>query len=115
MPFRNVLNWYRSRIKHSGLDMSSKLGNQFICLFRMYQGFPGGLSGKESAFQAGDSGSIHGSERSPGEGNGYPLQCSCLENPTDRGAWWVTVHGVAKSWTRLSDHTTTVRRECYSL
>ena len=42
MPFRNALNWYRNRIKHSGLDMSSKLDNHFICLFRMFQGFPGG-------------------------------------------------------------------------
>ena len=42
-----------------------------------------------------------------GEGNGTPLQYSCLENPMDRGAWWATVHGVAKSWTRLSDFTFT--------
>ena len=42
MPFSNVLSWYRNRIKHSGLDMSSKLGNHFICLFTMFQGFPGG-------------------------------------------------------------------------
>ena len=42
MPFRNLLNWYRNRIKHSGLEMSSKWGNHFICLFRMFQGFPGG-------------------------------------------------------------------------
>ena len=46
---------------------------------------------------AGDPGSIPGSEKSPGEGNGYPLQYSCLENPMDRGAWWATVQGVAKS------------------
>ena len=46
-------------------------------------------------------GSIPGSGRSPEEGNGSPLQYSCLENPTDRGAWWATVHGVAKSWTQL--------------
>ena len=46
-----------------------------------------------------------GQEDSPGEGNGNPLQCSCLENPMDRGAWWATVHGVAKSRTRLSDFT----------
>ena len=59
--------------------------------------------GKESACNAGDLGLIPGSGRSPGEGNGYPLQCSCLENPMDRGAWWATVHGVAKSQTRLSD------------
>ena len=52
---------------------------------------------------AGDLGSIPGSGRSPGEGNGNPLQYSCLENPMDRGAWWATVHGVAKSRTQLSD------------
>ena len=45
-----------------------------------------------------DAGSVPGSERSPGEENGNPLQYSCLENPTDRGAWWATVHGVAKNW-----------------
>ena len=49
-------------------------------------GFPSGSDGKESACNAGDEGSIPGSGRSPGEGNGYPLQYSCLENPTDRGA-----------------------------
>ena len=51
-------------------------------------GFPGGSDDKESAFHAGDLGLIPGSERAPGEGNGYPLQYSCLENPMDRGAWW---------------------------
>ena len=55
-------------------------------------GFVGGLGGKES---------VPGSGRSPGEGNGNPLQYSCLENPVDRGAWWAVVHGVAESWTRL--------------
>ena len=50
-----------------------------------------------------DTGSIPGSERSPGERNGYPLQYSCLETSMDRGARWATVHGVAKNWTRLSD------------
>ena len=50
-----------------------------------------------------DLGLIPGSGRSPGEGNGYPLQCSCLENPIDRGAWQATVLGIAKSWTRLGD------------
>ena len=49
--------------------------------------------------------SIPGSGKSSGEGNGNPLQCSCLENPMDRGAWWAIVHGVAKSQTRLSDFT----------
>ena len=50
-----------------------------------------------------DTGSISGSGRSPGERNGNPLDYSCLENPKDRGAWWVTVHGVTKNQTRLSD------------
>ena len=58
---------------------------------------------KEAACNAGDPGSITGSGRSHAEGNCYPLQYSCLENPMDRGAWWPTVHGVRKSWTRLSD------------
>ena len=52
-----------------------------------------------------DMGSIPGSGRSPGEGNGNLLWYSCLENPMDRGAWWAIVHGVAKSWTRQSEHT----------
>ena len=64
---------------------------------------PGGSEGKESACKAGDPGSIPGSGRSPGVGNGNPLYCSSLENSMDRGAWWATFNGVAKSWTRLSD------------
>ena len=66
-------------------------------------GFPSDSNGKEFACTAGDSGSIPGSRRSPGEGNGNPLQYSCLENSMERGAWWATVNGVAKNWTRLSD------------
>ena len=69
--------------------------------------------GKVSAYNAGDPGSIPGSGRSPREGNGNPLQCSYLENPMDGGAWWTTVHGVAKSWTRLSDFTFTSTSLCY--
>ena len=60
-----------------------------------------------SEVKAGDPGSIPESGRSPGEGNGNPLQYSCLENPMDGGAWQATVHAVAKSWTRLSDFTFT--------
>ena len=60
---------------------------------------------KASACNVGDLGSIPGSGRFPGEGNGNPLQYSCLENPTDGGAWWATVHRVAKSRTQLSDFT----------
>ena len=66
-------------------------------------GFPGGSDGEESTCDAGDPGSIPGLGQSPGEGNGYPLQYSCLENPMDRGAWWATVHEVTQSWTQLSD------------
>ena len=62
-------------------------------------GFPGGSEVKASALNAGDLGSIPGSGRSPGEGNGTPLQCSCLENPMEGGAWQATVHRVAKSQT----------------
>ena len=65
-------------------------------------GFPGGSEVKASACNVGDPGSIPGLGRSPGEGNGNPLQYSCLENPMDGGAWWAPVHSVAKSRTRLS-------------
>ena len=61
--------------------------------------FPGDSDGKASAYNAGDLGLIPGSGRSPGEGNGNPLQYSCLENPMDREAWEATVHGVAKTRT----------------
>ena len=60
---------------------------------------------KASAYNARYPGSIPGSGRSPGEGNGNPLHYSCLENPMDRGAWQATVHGVAKSQTQLSNFT----------
>ena len=62
-------------------------------------GFPGSSNGKESACNAGDLGSILGLGRSSGEGNGNPLQYSCLGNPMDRGAWRATVHGVTERWT----------------
>ena len=62
--------------------------------FPLYRlGFPGGTEVKASACNVGDLGSIPGLGRSPGEGNGNPLQYSCLENPMDGGAWWATVHG----------------------
>ena len=67
--------------------------------------FPGGSEVKASACNAGDLGSIPGLGRSPGEGNGNPLQYSCLENPMDGGVWWSVVHGVVTSRTRLSDFT----------
>ena len=65
----------------------------------------GGSDGKASVYNAGDLGSSPGLGRSPGEGNGNPLQYYCLENPMDSGAWQAAVYGVAKSRTRLSDLT----------
>ena len=80
---------------------------QCICLYIgmlvLHKGFPGGSVGKESTCNAGDLGSIPRSGRSPREGNDNPLQYSCRENSTDRGAWWATGHGVTKSQTRLRD------------
>ena len=72
---------------------------QVIRYFSFIEGFPGGSDGKVSACNVVDLGSIPGSGRSPGEGNGNPLQYSCLENSMDGGAWWATVHGVTKSQT----------------
>ena len=66
-------------------------------------GFPDGSDGEESACNEEDPGLIPGLGRSPGEGNGNPLWYSCLENSMDRGAWWATVHGVAKTRIQLSD------------
>ena len=66
-----------------------------------YLGFPSGSDGKESAYNAGDLGSIPGLGRSPREGNGNPLQYSRLENSMDRGAWQATVHWVAESRKQL--------------
>ena len=80
--------------------------HDFLVHLCMLPGFSGGLDGKEpaSACKAGDSGSIPGSGRRTGEGEGYPLQYSCVENSMDRGAWRAPVHEVAKSWIQLSDY-----------
>ena len=87
------------------LQNKARWPNLAGCLFPrcllLLSGFPGGSDGKESACNAGDLGLIPGS--SLGGGHGNPLRYSYLESPMDRGAWWVIVHGVAKSWTRLSD------------
>ena len=69
----------------------------------MFMGFHSVSVVKESACQAGDAGLIPGSGRSPGKGNGNPLQYFCLGNPMDRGTWRATVHGVTKSQTQLSN------------
>ena len=65
---------------------------------------PGGSAVKNPPANGGDKSLTPGSGRCPGEGNGSPLQYSCLKNPMDRGAWWAVTHGVAKSWERLSMH-----------
>ena len=75
--------------------------------YMCYYTIPGGSDGKVSAYNVGDLGSIPGSGRSPGKGNGNPLRYSCLENPVDGGSWKATVHGVAKSQTWLNDFTFT--------
>ena len=81
----------------------------FDSILKVILGFPGGSEGKASAYNERDPDSIPGWGRSPGEGNGNPLQYSCLENPMDREVWYATVHGVAKSQTGLSDFTFTLK------
>ena len=73
--------------------------NKLISQVLIFQDFPGGSDGKASVYNAGDPGSIPGLGRSPGEGNGNPLQYSCLGNPMDGGAWQATVYRVTKSKT----------------
>ena len=87
-----------------GLDFCEGAGNQFGKLLPILptMGFPCSSVGKESACSA-DLGLIPGLGKSPGEGNGNRLQYPCLENLMDKGAWWAAVHGVAKSWARLSN------------
>ena len=81
-------------ILKSYINLKVELQSLTLQYFEM--GFPGGSDGKESACSAGDLGSIPGLGRSPLEGNGNPLQYSCLENPMDRGAWQATVYGVTR-------------------
>ena len=102
---------------HSYIPLSPSLGDRynikeerrkekFLPAFQIDRTYDSDSSEvKVSAYDVGDPGSIPGSGRSPGEGSGNSLQCSCLENPMDGEAWWATVHGIAKSRTRLSDFT----------
>ena len=82
------------------LNLSHHIPSNQIQIFML---FLSSSAVKNPPANAGNSTSILGLERSPGEGNGHPLQFSCLGNPMERGAWWATVHGVAKSWIQLSD------------
>ena len=77
--------------------VNSRIG--FVGRACTYEGLPYSSDGKETACNVGDPGLIPWSGRSLGEGNGNPLQYSCLENPTGRGAWQAAIHGVTKSWT----------------
>ena len=101
MEFDIFQRWKECRyldatIQHSNVCIWSR-----VCIWS--EGFPDSSDSKESACNVGEPGSIPGSGRSPGEGNGNLLQYSCLKNSMDRGAWQATVHGVTKSWTQLSD------------
>ena len=88
--------------------LKRKHWKSYVCIsVSIRMGFPSWLSGKESAYNADDVGWVPGLGRSSGEGNGNPLQYSCLGNPMDRGAWRAAVHGVTKSRTWLSNWTTT--------
>ena len=80
-----------------------KMGDFILYIVSQFKGFPSDSVVKNLPANAGDTGLIPGSGRSPGEGNGNSLQCSCLGNPMDKGVWWATVLGITKSWTRLSN------------
>ena len=119
-------SWSLDAVDYSfGRCASSVLSVLFLLLFSYHMGslpkkafrggFPGGSEVKVSAWNAGGLGSIPGLGRFPGEGNGNPLQYSCLENPMEGGAWWATVHGVAKSRTQLTDFTTRQEFERWTL
>ena len=121
--FRGFLQWPNPCLRRVGLTIGSRRASQnslpevwpwmllylhliddFLCLSLPSGASLGGSTVKDPPANAGDPHSIPGSARSPGEGNGNPLQYSCPENPMDRGACQSAIHGVAKSWTQLSTH-----------
>ena len=104
----HILAIVNSAAMNTGIDVSLSILVSLVFMLSsgiagLYGKFPGSSDGKASACNAGDLGSIPGSGRSPGEGNGN--QYSCLENFMDGEAWWAIVHRVAKSWRQLSDFT----------
>ena len=103
-----VLSTQRGDSNFNFLQFSPAFPSVWISTMGQTQGFLGNVEVKNSPANGGNTGdasSIPGSGRFPGVGNDNPLQYSCLGNPMDRGAWCATVHGVAKSWTWLSDFT----------
>ena len=97
LPRKNSTQWLETeRVGKQSMSLLLQNENKF---FLSIYGFSGSLDGKASAYNAGDPGSIPGWGRSPGEGNGNPLQYSRLDNPMDGEAWWAIVHAVAKSRT----------------
>ena len=116
MYYRGSLS-YRKK-KKSPILMLLQVTHLCLIFNEDQQGFPGGIVVENLPANAGDirgTGSIPALGRSPGEGNGYPLHSSCLENPMDRGAWQATVHGVTKSRTRLSNWARIeISKECLS-
>ena len=91
-----------SKRKYRNVGRKENTTKEFLSEYWYDKGFPCSSVGKESACSAGDPGSIPGLRRSPGEGNGNPLQYPCLENLMDRGTWWIAVQGAAKSQAQLS-------------
>ena len=94
-------DWMNHKLESRFPGEISTTSDMQVIHFNM--GFPDGSASKEYACSAGDTGSIPGSRRSPGGGNGNPPQYSSLGNPMDRGAWQAIVQRVAKNWTQLSD------------
>ena len=95
------LQIHSNTLQQENLITYHLLMHPHFCRGKDQKGFPGGSDGKESTCNAGDLGLIPGLGRSPGGGQGSPLQYSCLENPMDRGAWRATVHGVTESDTTV--------------
>ena len=101
---RNCNTWDRARWGRRNLFLCVPLGTRHVtCVISFSPYITCSSNSKEPACNAGDQGSIPGLGNSSGEGNGNPLQYSCLQNSRDRKVWWATVHGVAKSWTQLND------------
>ena len=104
--YYSLINMQSCKMGHAHTQDTHKYVEVWGQVFNKYVevwGLPGGSDGKESAHNAGDLGLIPELGRFPGKGNVYPLQYSCLQNPMDRGDWQAVIHGVAKSWTWLSN------------